>query len=289
MAMASPWPAAAGSGTGRVEVVPEVQMPRVIVLSLNTRGVPVVGSRLAGRYAAIGEAVDAGDADVVCFQEVFSWWHLRLLARRMRSFGHVSFRPSLVGPAGGLVTFSRSPLSGTAYRAFGMPPRASGISRAARFRASLKGTLVTRLAHLGLCVVNTHPVANRDGDWSPAGRFYPLHRAQLDVLAEVVRSVQAALVVCGDFNIDRSSALFDQLLAGAGLADAFEGKCPATFRAEYLPAGETPHCIDFVLTGDGVKAEAADVMFAEMEPLPGGPGHVSDHVGLRARLLLTLP
>ena len=72
--------------------MPEVQAARVTVVSLNTRGVPVAGSCLPGRYAVIGEAVEAGDADVACFQEVFSWWHLRLLARRMRSFGHVSFR-----------------------------------------------------------------------------------------------------------------------------------------------------------------------------------------------------
>jgi len=31
-------------------------------------------------------------------------------------------------------------------------------------------------------VINTHPVANHDGDWSEANRFYPLHRAQLAVL-----------------------------------------------------------------------------------------------------------
>ena len=64
-------------------------------------GRPWFGSQLADRYAVIGEAIDVGAADVVCFQEVFSWWHLRLLARRMRSFGHVSFRPSPAGPAGG--------------------------------------------------------------------------------------------------------------------------------------------------------------------------------------------
>jgi len=266
--------------------MPEVQAARVTVVSLNTRGVPVTGSCLPGRYAAIGEAVEAEDADVVCFQEVFSWWHLRLLTRRMRSFGHVSFRPSLVGPAGGLVTFSRLPVAGTVYRGFGMPAEAPGISRSARFRAAVKGALVTRLAHPGLCVINTHPVANRDGDWSETGRFYPLHRAQLGVLAEVVGGVLAPPVVCGDFNIDRDSALFGGFASGAGLADAFEGSCPATFRVEYLPAGETPHCIDFVLTGAGVKAEAASVMFAGTVPLPGGPGYVSDHVGLRASLFL---
>jgi len=37
---------------------------------------------------------------------------------------------------------------------------------------------VTRLARPELCVINTHPVANYDGDWSEANRFYPLHRAE---------------------------------------------------------------------------------------------------------------
>lgn len=164
---------------------------QVTVVSLNTRGVPVVGTHLARRYSVIAAALDAGDVDVACFQEVFTWWHLRLLARPMRSFGYVSCWPSLPGPAGGLVTFSRRPVSGTIYRGFGIPPRADRISRATRFRAGMKGALVSRLACPGLCIVNTHPVANRDGDWSRASRFYPLHRAQLDALTRAVLSVPA--------------------------------------------------------------------------------------------------
>ncbi len=259
---------------------------RVAVVSLNTRGVAPVGSRLAGRYAVIGAALDSGDADVACFQEVFTWWHLRLLARQMRSFRPVSFRPSAVGPAGGLVTFSRRPVSGTTYHGFGIPPAAPGLSRAARWAARLKGVLVTRLARPGLCVINAHPAANRDGDWSRESRFCPLHRAQLAVLARVVRGAAGPAVVCGDFNVDRDSFLFGEFATEAGLADAFQGSCPATFRAEYLPPGKTPHCIDFILISDGVKAEAATVVFADQEALPGGPGYVSDHVGLRASLLL---
>jgi hypothetical protein len=84
----------------------------------------------------------------------------------------------------------------------------------------------------------------------------------------------------------RGSCLFGEFLVGTGLADAFEGSCPATFRAEYLPAGETPHCIDFILTGDGVKAEGGTVLFVGKEPMPGGPRYVSDHLGLRAKLFL---
>ncbi len=166
--------------------------PGVTLVSLNTRGVPLIGSRLAQRYAAIGTALKAGDAEVACFQQVLTWWHLRLLARRMRSFRHVSLRPSPAGPADGLVTFSRPAVSGTSYHGFGRPPSATGISRAARLRARFKGALVTRLTNPNLCVINTHPVANRDGDWSPANRFYPLHRAQLAGAATGSPATQSA-------------------------------------------------------------------------------------------------
>jgi hypothetical protein len=129
-----------------------------------------------------------GDADVVCLQEVFTWWHLRLLARRMGSFRHVSCRPSPVGPAGGLVSLSRWPVSGTSYRGFGIPP-GPGISWLTRFRAGMKGALVSWLAGPGLCVINTHPVANRDGDWSRAGGVRPgpdgVHQAECCVGAEL--------------------------------------------------------------------------------------------------------
>jgi Endonuclease/Exonuclease/phosphatase family len=274
---------------GRAGPRPGMSSRGMTLVSLNTRGVPPIGSRLAQRYAAIGTALDAGDAQVACFQEVLTWWHLRLLARRMRSFRHVSLRPSPAGPAGGLVTFSRLAVSGTSYRGFGIPPSAPGLSRTARFRAGLKGALVTTLTTPGLGVINTHLAANRDGDWSPASRFYPLHRAQLAVLARVVREAGPPLAVCGDFNIDRDSSLFGGFIADAGLADAFEGGCPATFRAEYLPAGARPHCIDFILTGDGIKAAVAGTVFEGKEALTGGSDYVSDHIGLRASLLASSP
>ena len=63
------------------------------------------------------------------------------------------------------------------------------------------------MTRLGLCIVNTHPVANRDGDWSPANRFYPLHQAQLAALTRIVRGIRVPAVVCGDFNVDRGSSL----------------------------------------------------------------------------------
>jgi sphingomyelin phosphodiesterase 2 len=258
------------------------------VASLNTLGIPRPGARLPQRYAAIGAGFEAGAADVVCLQEVLTWWHLRLLVRAMPSFRSVSYRRSLTGPAGGLVTFSRPPVSGVGYRPFGRPPRAPRPSARLPVRTRLqmgtKGALVIRLEKPGVCVVNTHPLSNSDGDWSAANRFYPLHRAQLDALTEVLRRVEGPAVVCGDFNIDRDSALFGGFLDETGLSDTFGGTCPPTFRAEYLPPGEMPHCIDFILASDQVGTVATGLLFPGKEPLPGGLAYVSDHIGLQARL-----
>jgi endonuclease/exonuclease/phosphatase family metal-dependent hydrolase len=262
---------------------------RLTVATLNTRGIAPAGSLLPARYAAIAASFQAGDADVVCFQEVVTYWHLRLLARRMSSFQHVSYRPSVAGPAGGLVTFSRLPVTRTAFHGFGVPPKAPGISRSTRLRAGPKGTLVTLLPRPGVAIINTHPLPNKDGDWSPAGRYYPLHRIQLAALASVAGDVPGPVVVCGDFNVDRDSSLFAGFVRDTGLADAFNGECPPTFRAEYLPAGATLCCIDFILAGAGITAEATGLLFAEKASLPGGPGYVSDHLGLSARLSLPPP
>ena len=79
---------------------------RLTIATLNTRGIALTGSQLAGRYAVIGAGFDAGDADVACCQEVFTYWHLRLLVRRMRSFRQVSLAP---GPSARRAAWSRSP------------------------------------------------------------------------------------------------------------------------------------------------------------------------------------
>lgn len=254
------------------------------VATLNTRGVPVTGSQLAARYRAIGEALEASDADVIAFQEVFTYWHLRLLARRMRSFRYVACRPSAAGPAGGLVTFSRLPVSARAYRGFGFPAKAPAVSWQARARAWLKGVLVTRLADPGACVVNMHPVANRDGDWSQANRFFPLHHGQLSVVARVVGAMTVPAVVCGDFNVDRDSGLLRGFLSETGLADAFGGECPPTFHPEYLDHAERPHCIDFILVSPQIKAGITKVLFDSRQLLGCQREYLSDHIGLYARL-----
>jgi endonuclease/exonuclease/phosphatase family metal-dependent hydrolase len=257
---------------------------RMTVASLNIRGVPVTGSRLAARCQAIAAEFDASEADVVCLQEVLTYYHLRLLSKGLPSFRHVLFRRSALGPAGGVVTFSRLPAAGVRYQRFprtlpaGVPPRA-GVT------ALLKGMLVTELA-CGARVVNVHPVANSDGDWSPGNRFGRLQRQQLRAISRLLRGLSGdfPVIACGDFNVARDSDLWREFVSACGLADAFAGQCPPTFRAEYLAPGQVPRCIDFILVSDGITVTDPRVILDGKHNLPGGEGHLSDHVGLSARL-----
>jgi sphingomyelin phosphodiesterase 2 len=254
------------------------------VVSLNTRGIPFMRSHLATRYRAIADALEEAAVDVVTFQEVFTYHQLRWLTARMPSFPNVSLHRSAPGPASGLVTMSRLPIAESSFRRFPAPSSTAGLPPLTRLRAMVKGCLVTRFARPRLRVVNTHPLANADGDWSDSSRFFALQQGQLSALAGVVRASSLPTVVCGDFNVARDSSLFRAFIAGTGLADAFDGRCPPTFHAEYLRAGRSPRCIDFVLVSAPIRVSAAEVIFAEKEELPYGADFVSDHVGLRARL-----
>jgi endonuclease/exonuclease/phosphatase family metal-dependent hydrolase len=265
---------------------PETSRDRLTIASLNTRGIPIVGSQLTERYGAIADAFEAATVDVVSFQEVLTYYHLRQLTRSMPSFRYVSYRPSVIGPAGGLATLSRIPVAAAEYKRFPIPPATAmaTLPRLTRFKASLKGTLITRLAQPQMCVVNTHLLANVDGDWSESSRFYAVHQGQLAALTNVVDSLSDPSVVCGDFNIAGDSTLHRDFMIDTRLVDAFGGQCPPTFHAEYLSPGKSPHRIDFILiAGSSIKVESADLMFTDKLPMSSGPAYVSDHMGLCVR------
>jgi endonuclease/exonuclease/phosphatase family metal-dependent hydrolase len=259
---------------------------RVTVASLNTRGMALTGSSMTERYRAIAQAFEASDVDVVSFQEVLTYYHLNHLTRHMPSFRQVSYRPSFAGPAGGVVTLSRLPVASCRYRRFSFPPSLSDLPRFTRFKAPLKGTLVTQLAQPDLGILTTHTLANIDGEWSPSNRFYRLQQGQLADVAGIVRAGSGHLVVCGDFNIARDSTLYQDFIAKTGLIDTFDGRCPPTFHAEYLSPDRSPRCIDFILTTNSIQTAHAEVLFTDKQPLSGGPAYLSDHVGLGATLVV---
>jgi endonuclease/exonuclease/phosphatase (EEP) superfamily protein YafD len=256
------------------------------IATLNTRGTPLLGTHRAERSAAIGAEFDHSPVGVVGFQEVHTYYHLKQLRAHLPTFPHVAYTRTPVGPAGGLVTFSRTPFIETRFERFGRAGGTSGMRWRTRVMAALNGSLITRVAGCDLHIVNTHPVANHDGDWSEANRFHALQSGQYAVLAHLVRELSPRVVVIGDFNAPRDSAVHTTFIAETGLRDVFDHRCPPTFHAEYLGPGQAPHCIDFILAAEAIVAKHAELILDQEVAMPFGRGFVSDHLGLRADLLV---
>jgi sphingomyelin phosphodiesterase 2 len=261
---------------------------RVTIASLNVRGIPLRGTCRALRYRAIGRAFEASATGIVCFQEVHTWYHLRALASHMPSFRYIARAGTSAAPAGGLAILSRLPLTARTYRRLAAGP-ARGLPARTRLFTAWAGALTVRVPDAGMHLINTHPTANRDGDWSPGSRFGPLQEAQLAAVGAAVQDAQEPVIVCGDFNTARDSDLFTRFLAQTGLSDTSGGTCPPTFRASYLPAGATTRCIDFILTAGPVKTEKTGILCTGTIPTPRGPMPVSDHLGLSATVCVSRP
>jgi exonuclease III len=238
-----------------------------VFVGLRARGVRERAAEFCRRLVEL-------DVDVLLLQEVWTRSLLRFIAARLPSLRYSAWCPGLVGqPAGGLVVFSRRPLRPPTYTAF------AGACPSWRFALScrLQGVLTVRTADDALVLGNTQLTANRDGDWSAANRHHPLHREQLRIVHDAMRAAGGHMALLGgDFNIASTSPLYPTIVDHGVWHDPFADGDHPTYRAEYLPAGQPPHRIDYLLVS-GRPVAHADLVLTE-------PTHLSDHLALRVRL-----
>jgi endonuclease/exonuclease/phosphatase (EEP) superfamily protein YafD len=171
-----------------------------------------------------------------------------LLIQACASYPFQAYEPYLHCPMGGLVTFSRLPLAAQRFETYleqgrwYLPTLMDKILR--------KGMLITSLhwADMPVVIINTHILANYNGDWERRGVFARMQEKQLRQLAEIVtlQPSNALVVVAGDFNIPRGSRLYTDFLHWTGLVDPLADDRRPTHRP---PPGVPAHYslpIDFV-------------------------------------------
>jgi hypothetical protein len=279
-------------------VVPETT---IRVATLNVAGLPNALPPIEQRAVELCRRFEDSDLQVINLQEV--WWgrYLKLFRRLLPSYPHVAWRRGLAGqPCGGLATFSRLPLGPVRFVSFrASRPDAGSL----RFRADLQvrsllqGVLTVELPSVGVVLGNTHLVANHDGDWSPENRHYGYQRAQIAILHEALTWARAkartradCTVVTGDLNVAADGPLYSAIVPGEAWLDPFAASDPVTFRSEYLPAGASGHRIDYLLVrGDSRRPQVVEpeLLFGDPAELADGrSGHLSDHFGLAARIVL---
>jgi endonuclease/exonuclease/phosphatase family metal-dependent hydrolase len=264
------------------------------VASYNAWLLPLASTDLRERTEAMGPALAAISADVICLQEV--WDEKAANAVRISLIERL---PYGIIAGGGLTTLSRWPILATRFVPYAQHPAMSLLERFAK-----KGYLVTVLATpLGpVQVVNTHMIweGRRAPQQSLAERA---HWAQVKELTDAVRhTVEYPTIVCGDFNhraVDGDMPT-DEFMAwldvgftdAAGTAAASDGRWAPRARTRYgyprgpnvAPRGSDP---DYILMRSGAKVNVSAVAFRHSLNTPETA--LSDHDLLIAELRLTRP
>ena len=263
------------------------------LLTLNCFGTPVPTTRR--RLLALAGPLEQSTLQLVCLQEVQLVMYQRLLIEACASYPFQAFEPYLHSPKGGLVTLSRLPLLTQhfqAYREQGrwyLPTVMDIVLR--------KGMLVTSLhwADFPVVIINTHILANYNGDWERQGVFARMQEKQLRQLAETVASqpANAVVAVVGDFNIPRGSRLYTDFLYWTGLTDPLAGDRRPTHRP---PPGVPAHYslpIDFVFVRvpQTISLDiTCDLRFSSKFALDHRrQDFLSDHNGIEVSLTINTP
>lgn len=259
------------------------------MVTQNIFGVPFV-LKTRARLATIAHELNKAPLDIICLQEVQMTRYIRLLTRALHHFPYVVYEPFHYAPKGGLLTLSRHRLNSCTFMLYDQrgwwhtPSLADWMLH--------KGALVTRL-HVGrtpVVVINTHLIANYDGDWSPGNRYARQQAAEVRQLAALVQQqpAEALVIVAGDFNFPHHSWLHREFTGTTGAFDALGDERHPTFRSPIPLAKFFAEAIDHVFirppAGHRVVVRA-DLLFAEKQRLvTGHHSFLSDHIGIQARL-----
>ena len=208
------------------------------LLTFNCFGTPVPRARR--RLRALANQLEGSDIELVCLQEVQLVFFQKLLIQACASYPFQAYEPHLHSPKGGLVTLSRVPLAAQRFETYVEQGRWYLPTAMDRFLR--KGMLISSLywEDIPVVVINTHVIANYNGDWERQGVFARMQEKQLHQLAEVVaiQPSNALVVVVGDFNIPRGSRLYTNFLHWTGLIDTLAEDLRPTHRP---PRGVPAH------------------------------------------------
>lgn len=282
----------------------ESRPKNAVVATLNVNGLPRFRQNARtrelllpydARHRKLCELIEASKIDIINLQEVFTHQDRRILEEHLPSFKYASFEPSFVGPKGALMTFSRLPMEKVRYESYAAAAKSVDRTELPLFsktKSAMKGVLISRITTLPLTVLNTHPLANDDWDWSSDNRFHALHEATLGQLMTIVhqqspKGEDGAIFLGGDLNIAKDSELFPRFLGKAGLWDAFHDDVSPTFYEEFLDPELHARCIDVLLVSNNTEVIRHQRIFEGKAMISGeGESYLTDHFGLSATIKL---
>jgi len=257
---------------------------KISLATFNLKGSPILERDTYKRIKTLGISLNKKDIDIVNLQEVFTYYHLYLLKRKMSNFPYCLFEPFVFGPKGGLVTISKIPIQKASFVSYPNPKIFKRIFLG-------KGVLINKIKDSAIYILNTHLTANRDNDWSKTNRFYPVHVSQIEKLKKAIENIKSFnfLIVSGDFNISKNSDLYKNITDKIQLKDVFKEYNFPTFHQEFMSKKEKSNRIDYILikTKKRWSSTKKSHLFTKAQIAKNiNKGFLSDHIGLQTLLNL---
>ena len=282
-------------------VIEPISAPHLVsleILSFNSWGVPAwLGSRAPRRFAEIGRQFAASTFDVIGLQEMFDRRTKTILERANFPFQAFGGKYPGLRDASGVVTLSRYPIKHTSFHPF--------KDRTLAERVVKKGILRTTISSpIGeIEVLNVHLCSDSDRSMSKVAE---IRIRQITEIANLVETfgTHRPVFILGDFNVTDGHIDSDALTKISDY-DCFEltnRNVPGdkllpfatydfdrnSWAAKYKNVGV--HCessrLDRILFKGRLKKHVmveTDLCFTE--PTLGKKIHLSDHFGVRTRLL----
>ena len=260
-----------------------VNLKEIKIITFNIQGTSIFDNGTYDRLGKISDLLSQNDADIINIQEVFTYYHLYILKKRLKRFHYCIFEKYIFGPKGGLITFSKLPIKKSGYIQYPSPKILKSFFLQ-------KGVLISKIKNSTITILNTHLSANRDNDWRRSSRFYIIHENQIKRLQEIVKLIKGIQIISGDFNISKSSGLYKDLVRMLGVQDIFGGYNFPTFHQEFMSGNEKSNRIDYVLIKKIGRLKITEIKHIFVKKYLSediNHGFLSDHVGLEASIKIS--
>ena len=263
---------------------------KLSLLTFNTLGTPFFAPDISKRYRRASHLINIADFDIVCLQEIFTYYHLYIFKTILTSFPYVVYQKNPFGPRGGSVIFSKYKLIHPQFVSFPYPKDAYVPVYT---KIAQQGVLSAEIENTSIRVITTHLSSDTTHDLKPGNKLYELIKAQSEQVAAVVNTSileKKSIILAGDFNIAKHSELYNSFLKSTNVADVFEKDEIPTYypdRVSYFYQSPPSRC-DFIFVRSAhsnFKVLKTDIAFMEKENLSGGKkSFLSDHIGLHCIL-----
>lgn len=266
----------------------EKQSTSISLLCFNTFGTIFFAPHIGARYKKVAELLNKNGPDILCFQEVATYYQLGLLKKHLSNYPYVVYKKFVFGPKGGLVIFSKLPVESKRYDSF------ASLGALTMYTQLLRnGILSCKLKEYPVRILNTHLISDFEYDSTRPNRysFFVLKQLQeAGVLMQVFAEAGDTVITAGDFNLAKTDHKYTEFIKKFSVHDVFVKADEPTYihdRYSWKFMASRSVRIDYIFLldkYDRIHITSTEHAFTKKVQLTTiKNGYLSDHIALVAK------